>query len=268
MLSTVLDTNAMVTNTFEFINSRHLFQYFSFAESCLKVSCRKSMSRVIENVRLFFNFEKAVCVLTEIAKGSLPSLLEMLNVSYPEEWLKLYNENAYHTIDPILIRHFRDFKPQIWSETYRRTPPVNKQFIEIAKDFGLRNGVSHGIRDDLTSQASLFSFSGVSPKSHQSDVIQLKMVIPLLHIALSKYYKHQKKLDLMAERKKCQPLTEREKEVLNWLKLGKTNWEISMILGISERTVKFHVINILRKLNTSTRCYAVAKAIHLSIISL
>lgn len=226
------------------------------------------MSKVIENVQLFFNFEKAVCVLTEIANGPFPSLLEMVNVSYPEEWLKLYNKNAYHTIDPIVIRHFSDFKPQRWSETYRRTSPANKKFIEIAKDFGLKNGVSHGIRDDLTSQASLFSFSGTSPKRHQSDVNQLEMIIPLLHIALSKYYNHKKKLDLIAEREKCKPLTEREKEVLNWIKLGKTNWEISMILSISERTVKFHVINILKKLNTSTRTYAVAKAIHLSIISL
>lgn len=55
----------------------------------------------------------------------------------------------------------------------------------------------------------------------------------------------------------------REKEVLNWLKLGKTNWEISVILQISERTAKFHVGNIMKKLNAVTRGHAVAKAISL-----
>ncbi|WP_447973005.1 LuxR family transcriptional regulator [Nitrospira sp. Kam-Ns4a] len=40
-------------------------------------------------------------------------------------------------------------------------------------------------------------------------------------------------------------LTKREREVLEWMKEGKTNWEIGRILGISERTVRFHVGNIL-----------------------
>lgn len=60
----------------------------------------------------------------------------------------------------------------------------------------------------------------------------------------------------------------REIEILNWLKLGKTNWETSVILNISERTVKFHVHNIMRKLNAVTRGHAVAKAIELGIIEL
>ncbi len=55
-------------------------------------------------------------------------------------------------------------------------------------------------------------------------------------------------------------LTPRETEVLKWMKNGKTNWEIAVILGITERTVKFHITNILAKLNASTRSHAVALA--------
>ncbi|RDU95945.1 response regulator transcription factor [Trinickia dinghuensis] len=56
------------------------------------------------------------------------------------------------------------------------------------------------------------------------------------------------------------PLTDREFMVLDWLKEGKTNWEIAAILGISERTVKFHVANIRSKLSASSRSHAVALA--------
>lgn len=56
------------------------------------------------------------------------------------------------------------------------------------------------------------------------------------------------------------PLTDRECTVLDWLKEGKTNWEIAAILGISERTVKFHVANIRTKLSASSRSHAVALA--------
>ena len=62
------------------------------------------------------------------------------------------------------------------------------------------------------------------------------------------------------------PLSRREREVLSWLRHGKSNWEISRILGISERTVKFHVTSIMRKLNAVTRTQAVALAMELGIL--
>lgn len=48
-------------------------------------------------------------------------------------------------------------------------------------------------------------------------------------------------------------LTESERRILAPLLRGETNGEIAAEVGISERTVKFHVSNILRKLRVSTR---------------
>jgi len=56
-------------------------------------------------------------------------------------------------------------------------------------------------------------------------------------------------------------LTERERQVLKWISVGKSNWEIAKILGISEFTVKNHVQNLLRKLSATNRAHAVTKAI-------
>ncbi len=61
-------------------------------------------------------------------------------------------------------------------------------------------------------------------------------------------------------------LSKREKEILNWLKKGKTSWDISVILGISQNTVNFHVYNIMRKLGIVNRPQAVAVATHLGLI--
>lgn len=60
-------------------------------------------------------------------------------------------------------------------------------------------------------------------------------------------------------------LSFREKEVLNWLKKGKSSGDISIILNISERTVNFHVKNIMQKLDAVTRTQAVATAIELGL---
>jgi DNA-binding NarL/FixJ family response regulator len=62
-------------------------------------------------------------------------------------------------------------------------------------------------------------------------------------------------------------LSMREKEVLNWLKKGKSSWDISTILNISESTVNYHITNIMQKLNAVSRTQAVAVAIERGLIS-
>lgn len=53
-------------------------------------------------------------------------------------------------------------------------------------------------------------------------------------------------------------LTSRELEIIHWVKSGKTNQEIGMILEISQNTVKSHLKRIFNKLNVSRRAQAVA----------
>jgi DNA-binding CsgD family transcriptional regulator len=56
-------------------------------------------------------------------------------------------------------------------------------------------------------------------------------------------------------------LSSREVTILNWMKNGKTNWEIGKILGVSERTIRFHIESIFSKLEVTSRSQAVATAI-------
>jgi DNA-binding NarL/FixJ family response regulator len=55
-------------------------------------------------------------------------------------------------------------------------------------------------------------------------------------------------------------LNDRELECLLWSGRGKTSPEIATIVGLSKRTVNFHIENACRKLNVSTRTEAVVKA--------
>jgi DNA-binding CsgD family transcriptional regulator len=48
-------------------------------------------------------------------------------------------------------------------------------------------------------------------------------------------------------------ISAREEEVLEWLKLGKSNGEIAVILGISEHTVRHHLERIFGKLGVENR---------------
>ena len=61
-------------------------------------------------------------------------------------------------------------------------------------------------------------------------------------------------------------LSAREIEVLRWTSDGKTSYEVSEIMHISERTVNFHVNNAVEKLGTNNKTAAVVKAVILGLI--
>ena len=56
-------------------------------------------------------------------------------------------------------------------------------------------------------------------------------------------------------------LTPRESEVLAWVAKGKTNAEIGVILGLSDRTVQKHLEHIFQKLGVETRTTATVRAL-------
>jgi DNA-binding CsgD family transcriptional regulator len=56
-------------------------------------------------------------------------------------------------------------------------------------------------------------------------------------------------------------IDKRDLDVLSWTSQGKTAWEASVILGMSEKTVNFHLGNAMRKLGVSSKHQAVLKCV-------
>lgn len=109
-------------------------------------------------------------------------------------------------------------------------------------------------------EGSLFSLAGEA-SDHPRNRAILDILVPHLHQALSH----------VSRGRRVQPsatLSAREQEVLIWISEGKSAWEISMILGISERTVKFHTAAILNKLGAANRAHAVAIALSSGLIAM
>ena len=63
--------------------------------------------------------------------------------------------------------------------------------------------------------------------------------------------------EMLASR--LEALSERERAVMMWVAMGKTNSEIGSILYISEFTVKNHMKSIFSKLDVTNRAQAVSK---------
>jgi LuxR family transcriptional regulator len=80
---------------------------------------------------------------------------------------------------------------------------------------------------------------------------------------VEEYASRAKPADLAPE---LDQLTEREREVLRWSAEGKTAEETGTILGITERTVTYHVTSAMGKLDVTNKTQAVAKALLLKLV--
>ena len=63
-------------------------------------------------------------------------------------------------------------------------------------------------------------------------------------------------------------LSDQELECLIWAASGKSVWETSVILSLSERTVRFHLDQARRKLKCTSKIQAVAKAVATGLINI
>jgi DNA-binding CsgD family transcriptional regulator len=64
-----------------------------------------------------------------------------------------------------------------------------------------------------------------------------------------------------------EPLTRREHEVLEQMSFGLGNREIAAALNISPHTAKFHVAQVIAKLEAGSRAHAVAKALRAGLVA-
>lgn len=119
----------------------------------------------------------------------------------------------------------------------------------------------HGSRHVGSQHATLFVMLRTPQAADARSRYMAELLMPHLHLAWHRVLSSDR--DVADERITLQesPLTDREVEVLNWVREGKTNIEIAVILCLSPLTVKNHVRKILRKLKVSNRAQAVARGL-------
>lgn len=62
------------------------------------------------------------------------------------------------------------------------------------------------------------------------------------------------------------PLSTRELTCLGWAAVGKTSWEIGVILGLTERTINFHINNACTKFQVHGRQAAITAALQAGLL--
>jgi LuxR family transcriptional regulator, quorum-sensing system regulator CviR len=230
------------------------------------VSCEEinDFKVLYQNLHDLFPFDFAHAFLghRDSVKGIV--IEQRVNISFPEEWLSEFLQN-YLQVSVVVRENFRNYGLQKWSDSKKRFGE-KKEILSLSHNFGMREGYSSGVSPSLSNKnGSMFCFSGSFFGRNIRYEAILKLVIPHLHLALMHIF-NIKQPNIKQPNVNSVGISFREKEVLNWLKEGKTSWDISVILGISERTVDFHVNNIRQKLGATNRPQAVALAARRGLI--
>jgi transcriptional regulator EpsA len=131
---------------------------------------------------------------------------------------------------------------------------------------GAESVIVHGTYDSLGKPVSLFVLAAMPGDLSREHAFLLELIVPYLHLGWMRSQLGGSVDESGATAQSVDPLTAREKEILRWIHLGKSNFEIGTILGISPLTVKNHVQKILRKLNVQNRTHAVGRALELRIL--
>jgi DNA-binding CsgD family transcriptional regulator len=242
---------------------------------CLSAETERSIrEKVFPGIQKLFPFDFGGAWLgaTKGAGGGI-TITDFFDISLPLEFCREYDREGCLLADPVVVRNFKTYEIQYWSfNPLRYCLPQSGWQIKadssgklpsLLTDFGMNSGYSHGCASSAGGESGSYcSFLGSSVKYDPRVVGILEHLTPHLHLALLRAANQQRKCT-------CDTiLSVREQQVLNWLKEGKSSWEISVVLGVSERTINFHVYNLMGKLGALNRPQAVAIAIRHGLIPL
>ncbi|OYU86100.1 MAG: LuxR family transcriptional regulator [Bradyrhizobiaceae bacterium PARB1] len=178
---------------------------------------------------------------------------------FPKGWAARYVDQNYLPRDPIIGRLQKDRNSFSWSESYKScSEPDNVRVIGgEAADFGLVEGFVIPITT-LDHRTAALSFGGARDDLSNSDRSALAF---LANFAIGHW------LHLRRPRStRNRMLSPREFDCLLWAGEGKTDWEISVILGISRSTVTKHISSAREKLGAVNKTHAVAIAMRMKIL--
>jgi len=180
---------------------------------------------------------------------------------WPVGWWERYFSSGYLFVDPAIQRVTSDISPFLWSELdpLCRNNPMATRVMNEAGDFRLKKGFTVPL---VTLEGDVAGFSIAGDKIELPPYAR-GMLTLLATYALGRTLQ----LRVNGDDAERIGITNREREVLQWVAVGKTEWEISEILDISEHTVDKFLRNARRKLCATNSTQAIAEALRLNIIS-
>lgn len=178
---------------------------------------------------------------------------------FPRDWADRYNSRGYVYRDPVVERLQTERSPFSWREAYDAAASSADVLLigGEASEFGLENGYVVPI-SLLDGNVAAISFGGaqIDPSPDDRSLLGFAASYALGTLLQRRF----------SAGRAYGRISAREYDCLLWSAEGKTDWEISVILGISKSTVTKHILSVREKLGAVTKAHAIAIALREKIL--
>lgn len=239
------------------VSKKELLRIIDIINNLATCSGIAEFNTILKRLGSLIPYEASLC-----AYGNVPShtVERIVARDFPVEYLHHYLNDGRFLQSPCIKKSFTVKRAHFCS--------IERGFGDAKKETAVSfDGHSpplpalSNLMTDTAGHATFFCLTDSSERPHPRHLHMVDILMPHLHHAMCR-------LNRAGVSRRPPALTGRETEVLKWTAEGKTNWEISKILNISEATVKFHLANIFRKLDAVGKGHAVAKALQLGILAI
>ncbi|HWO18818.1 MAG TPA: LuxR C-terminal-related transcriptional regulator [Kofleriaceae bacterium] len=218
-------------------------------------------------------------VTTEMGLGGfiyinrrIPKLLmcaseQTIIASASAKWTAPRIEPDPRWVEHVIVRAAADELPFFWGAPQ----PAAAAALELAPAPPLSAGAvaSHGWTvpiHDAVGRVAALSFTGAQDFTAFCHEIEAHRAT--LHVMAIYFHAYVRRVLATQDRTSTAHLTPRELQCLGWAAQGKSRTDIGQIMGVSPRTIKFHLENAQRKLNVAHTTQAVLRAALLGLITI
>lgn len=182
---------------------------------------------------------------------------------YPPEWRQIYVARNFKAVDPVMRMGRQNMGPFAWKGNERYLNGLTDEiFFREAAGFGIRSGFSMPIpagygRFAMLTLASdnIEAATGVAVGNE----VLAATAVAFIHLSLTR-------LDGDTGNRDEIRLTGREATCLSWASFGKKAPEIATLVGISENTVRFYLVQARDKLGAGNVSHAIRLAVERGLI--
>jgi LuxR family quorum sensing-dependent transcriptional regulator len=233
-----------------------------FVQRLQRLTDYDDICRLVTTELEWFGFTHVSCISMPTPGQDQSECLLMNN--RPRQYVENYIEKNHVARDPAVTELRRTLNPFSWSDVRARRglSKSERAIMDEAREFDVREGMTIPIVS-RSGTVTLFCPCGREPDISERARAAIEIIGIYSNHALKRALLQQQRNEAVRT-----PLTPREREIMQWVAIGKTDDEIADILSIGTTTVTTHVEHAKQKLDAFRRTYAVVQAIRLGEITL
>tara|TARA_B100000809_G_C15008066_1_gene483904 strand:- start:195 stop:947 length:753 start_codon:yes stop_codon:yes gene_type:complete len=241
------------------MHHHHSVRVLEIVNQCLAVKDIMSVEDIWLSMLEHFNIDAVMLAVSESNKSpDWEATTYLSGFGIQDDWTAAYREKKLMLVDPVARALFASGGAIVrFSDAYMNHASHEgaTEFILAAKKAGFVDGYAcanpQAYFTDIACSASIiFREENLSADDHEA----IKMILPHLNQIASRPG-NLLKPSLNADQIAC----------LKWIGEGKTHWETAIILGLSLRTVKYHLAHAKEIMGVTSTVVAVKKGVVLDL---